>query len=311
MPSLLAAIVCASVMNAPANEQVQVPALNNELINSKLLEVAKTVAVEFRSENLKPDEIGISVYVPSLNLGGSYRGDVAMYPASVVKLFYIAYGAHLLDGKRLTMTPELERGFKDMIVESSNDATALVLDAVTGTTGGPELSEPELKGWMEKRRAVNRWLEGFGFKGINANQKTWNEGPYGRERQGYGPNFEYRNSLTPDSCVQLLSLISSEKLVSKERTDWILGYMKREIVADSKNADGQSKGFTGSILPSGYKLWSKAGWTSTVYHDLALVETPDGRKAIIAVFCKGHASNTKIIPFMAKETLKAIGIIRS
>ncbi len=310
MPSLFAAILCASVMNAPANKPTQVPSLNNELINAKLLEVAKSVAVEFRDENLKPDEIGISVYVPSLNLGGSYRGDVAMYPASVVKLFYIAYGAHLLDGKKLTMTPELERGFKDMIVESSNDATALVLDAVTGTTGGPELSENELKAWMEKRRSVNRWLGEYGFKGINANQKTWNEGPYGRERQGYGPNFEYRNSLTPDSCVQLLTLISEGKLVSKERTDWILGYMKREIVADSKNADSQSKGFTGSILPSGYKLWSKAGWTSTVYHDLALVQTPDGRKAIVAVFCKGHASNAKIVPFMAQETLKAIGIIR-
>lgn len=297
-------------MNASAQTKPEIPLLQNEILNSKLLDVAKKVAAEFRSENLKPDEIGISVYLPSQELGGSYRGDVAMYPASVVKLFYIAYGAHLLDAKQLTMTPELERGFKDMIVESSNDATALVLDAITRTTGGPELSEGDLKAWMEKRRAVNRWLESFGFKGINANQKTWNEGPYGRERQGYGPNFEFRNSLTPDSCVQLLSLISEGKLVSKDRTDWILGYMKREIVADSKTADSQSKGFTGSILPTGYKLWSKAGWTSTVYHDLALVQTPDGRKAIIAVFCKGHASNETIVPFMAKEILKAIGIIR-
>lgn len=240
-------------------------------------------------------------------LYGEFQGKQPFYPASTVKLFYLAYGATLLDSGRLKMTDELERGFRDMIVDSSNDATGLILDAVTGTTGGPELSIGDLKKWKDKRNSVNRWLKKLGFENVNANQKTWNEGPYGRERQGYGPNWEHRNSLTPESGVRMMSLVALQKLVSKERNDWMMGYLSRKVPADAKDADFQSRAFVGGALPSGSKLWSKAGYTDTVRMDIALFRLPSGDEWVFAVFTKGQSNEPKLIPFVAESLLKSLG----
>ncbi|MBI3721208.1 MAG: serine hydrolase [Fimbriimonas ginsengisoli] len=70
-----------------------------------------------------------------------------------------------------------------------------------------------------------------------------------------------------------------------------------------REGDEQSKGFSGEVLPKGFKLWSKAGWTSTVYHDVAWIQAPDGREFVWAIFTKGH-SDDKIVPFVAGELLK-------
>lgn len=238
---------------------------------------------------------------------GQYQGNTPFYPASTVKLYYLAYGAVLLESNKLKLTTELERGFKDMIVDSTNDATALILDAITGTTGGPELSPSDLKKWLDKRNAVNRWLTGKGFSGINVNQKTWNEGPYGRERQGYGPNFENRNSLTAESGVRMMGLIALEKLVPKARSDWMKGFLNRQIPADSKEADFQSKAFVGAALPSGSKLWSKAGYTNTVRMDIAWALLPNGNEYIFSIFTKAQSNEPRVIPFVARNLLIALG----
>ncbi len=226
----------------------------------------------------------------------THNGGLPMYPASVVKMFYMAYAEELVAKKKLVRHAEFDRALVDMIKESNNDATGLVLDIITGTTGGPSLSDSELKEWSEKRQAVNRWLQTLGIKGINANQKTWNEGPYGRERQGYGPNFEYRNSLTADSCVQMMSMIIQRKLSGSEE---MLSLLSRK--AGSK--DGQVEGFLGEVLPASAKLWSKAGWTSSTRHDVACVEM-DGQKKVYAIFTRYQVDNPKLLQWLATEMLK-------
>src|SRR5688572_24127602 len=85
----------------------------------------------------------------------SFRGDVPIYPASVVKLFYLAAAHRWTEDGKFTESEELRRALRDMIVDSSNDATHYVLDALTDTTSGPELPEAEMKAWGEKRNAVN------------------------------------------------------------------------------------------------------------------------------------------------------------
>ena len=117
---------------------------------------------------------------------GGFNETKTHYPASAIKLFWLAYARHRIAEGKLTQTPELDRAMHDMIVDSVNDATALVVDATTETTGGPELPPRELDRWIARRQAANRWYDSLGYTGVNASQKTWNEGPYGRERQGYG-----------------------------------------------------------------------------------------------------------------------------
>jgi hypothetical protein len=69
--------------------------------------------------------------------GFSYRGVESIYPASVVKLFYLVALHEWLEQGMAQPSTELERATKDMIVDSSNDATSLVVDVLTGTTSGP------------------------------------------------------------------------------------------------------------------------------------------------------------------------------
>jgi hypothetical protein len=235
----------------------------------------------------------------------SSRGDVPMYPASVVKTFYLAAVHRWLEDGKLADTAELRRAMKDMIVDSSNDATAFVVDALTGTTGGPELSEAEMKIWGEKRNAVNRYFSSLGYTNINANQKPWNEGPYGRERMWVGEKFGNRNMLTTDATARLLTEIALGRCITAKRSAEMMALHARDFMAQGR-ADDQARGFSAGGLPRDAKLWSKAGWTSTTRHDAAYVELADGRKFVLVVFTTSHANNREIIPFVVQQVVEKL-----
>jgi beta-lactamase class A len=259
---------------------------------------AKTVA-NF-APALKADQLAITVTDLADRTTASYRGDVPIYPASVVKLFYLAAAEAQMEAGTLADTPELERALHDMIVDSSNDATGVVLDSITGTTGGPELPAGEFAVWMEKRNAVNRYFAGLGYTGINVNQKAFAEGPYGRERQARGPHFEHNNRLTTEATARLLRSIVEHKAVTPARCDAMLALLHRDFAGTAANPDDQAHAFSSKALPPGSQYYSKAGWTSTTRHDAIYVELPNGAKYIAVVFTVDNAKNPAIIPFVAK-----------
>lgn len=254
-----------------------------------------------------PDDVGVAIGLADRTAGtvrwGAFNGDKTQYPASTIKLFYLAYAHHRLATGKLKPSAELDRGLHDMIVDSVNDATALVLDAVTGTTGGPELSPKALKAWMDKRQAVNRWYSSLGYTGVNACQKTWNEGPYGRERQGYGPNYELRNAMSPLAGMRVLSEIMLDRIVSPAACAQM-----RTLLHRTGPEEGQVKGFVGGELPAGTEQWSKAGWTSTVRHDLCWFKAPDGREIVLAIFTQGTAKDDPVLPAVARQILTALKV---
>lgn len=277
-------------------------------LDLRVRQAVENALVKFKDKGAKPELIGV-VYVEldrnaKEQRCGQYRGSEGFYPASVVKLFWLAYAERLLEDRKIRMSPEFQRGLEDMIKESSNDATALVVDTTTGTTGGPELSEREMAKWAEKRNAANRWFASMGYAGINVNQKTWNEGPYGRERQFYGEKFTNRNKLTPIATARLMSEIALGLCVNQKRSSEMLALLSREIPADSDKADAQSKGYTGKILPKGSLLWSKAGWTDTARHDVAYVRLPGGKELVVCVYTFQLATVADLIPSIAEELLR-------
>ncbi|HWW77286.1 MAG TPA: serine hydrolase [Pyrinomonadaceae bacterium] len=240
----------------------------------------------------------------------SFRGAEPIYPASVVKLFYLAAAHRWMEDGRLKETEEFDRGLRDMIVESSNDATAYVLDSLTGVSSGPELPPEELKKWAEARNAVNRYFATLGYTvgpgGVNVNQKPWCEGPYGRERQFLGPKFENRNKLTTDATARLLSDIAAGRAVTPARSKQMMELLKRDFSGKSDDPDDQAHGFTGLALDAGTRLWSKAGWTSTARHDAAYIELPGGRRLVLVTFTTDFAKERDIIPTIAREVIRGV-----
>jgi beta-lactamase class A len=259
------------------------------------------IAAETLAATPKLTAVNFSMTVIDLDRGtrASIRPEIGYHPASVVKLFVqVAAMEKLLKGE-IQKTPELERAMRDMIVESSNDATAYIIDVISGTTGGPELEGRAWRRFYDRRMEINRYFAGKGYT-ILASGKTWGDGPYGRETQLLGPNRENRNRFSSEQPAALIYAIVRRVAVSKAASQEILGLMQRPL-DPPRETENQVKEFLGAGLPPGSKLWSKAGWTSEVRHDAAYVELPNGRRFIAVVLTRGNSPDTEVLPAIGRK----------
>lgn len=272
---------------------------------------ARSTIDRFASQKLEDKQLSITLIDlrdPEHPLTASFRGNERIYPASVSKLFYLVAAHRWLEDKKIEQTPELTRALRDMIVDSSNEATQYVVDVITHTTSGYELPPKEMEEWQYKRNAVNRYFAELGYTNININQKTFCEDAYGRERVSRGPNGENRNKLTTDATARLMMEIVTGKIASRARTAQMMELLKRDYTGKTGDNDDQGTGFTGIALKGreGYRLWSKAGWTSTTRHDVAYIEAPDGGKFVLATFTTDHSRNRDIIPTVARVVIDGL-----
>ncbi|MDT7542975.1 MAG: hypothetical protein QOE33_2879 [Acidobacteriota bacterium] len=271
-------------------------------------EAAREALRKFADKKLTREQLAITLIDlrdPNHPTQASFRGGERIYPASVVKLFYLAYAHRLMEDGKIKDTEELRRAMRDMIVQSYNDATSYVLDMITDTTSGRELSPTEMKAWQYKRDAVNRYFASLGYTNINTNQKTFCEDAYGREHFSRGANGENRNKLTTDAVARLLSEIATGRAVTPARSSQMMELLKRDYSGESKDADDQAHGFTGIALKdfNGARLWSKAGWTSTTRHDATYIELPNGARFVLVTFTENQANEREIIPTVARVVL--------
>lgn len=275
---------------------------------SKLVaDVAAATLGRFESQNLLPDDFSITVgqFLSFPYSQASYHGDDRMYPASVVKLFYLAAAHRWLEDGHINDTPELRRALKDMIVESSNDATSYVIDLITDTTSGPELGADEMGLWKQKRNVINDYFKTLGYMGMNLNQKPWGDGPYGREKVFVGHEGHNRNMLTTNMTARLLHDIIAGTCISAERSEQMKVLLQRDQSVKSEDLDDQATRFFAAGLPRDARIWSKAGWTSKTRHDAAYIELA-GMRFILVVYTINHAKNYEIIPFIASEVVKQL-----
>jgi beta-lactamase class A len=284
----------------------QAPALQ-ELVNR----AAKTALERFADKKLREEELSITLIDlrdSKQPATASFRGNERVYPASVVKLFYLVAAQRWLEDKKIEQTPELTRALRDMIVDSSNEATQYVVDVLTHTTSGFELPPKEMEEWQYKRNAINRYFSSLGYTNINVNQKTFCEDAYGRESVSRGPKGENRNKLTTDATARLMMEIVTGKVSNPARTALMMDLLKREYSGQGGDADDQGRGFTGIALKGreGFRLWAKAGWTSTTRHDVAYIETPGGGKFVLATFTSNHSNEREIIPTVARVVIDGL-----
>ncbi|NOT46384.1 MAG: serine hydrolase [Acidobacteria bacterium] len=283
-----------------------------------LLKAAVDSAIDpANGKNFKLEELSatlIDVSDPRNLRWANVRGETPIYPASVVKMFYMAALERQLEDGKITLSPELTRGLKDMIVDSSNEATQYILDVLTDTSSGSELPLKQFEKWQYQRNRVNRFFASMGYTNININQKTFCEDAYGIEQQSRNYKGQNRNMITTNATARLLAEIVLGKMNTPDRTAKMMELMHRDWSKPSSDQDDQAVGFTGKALIdgkiAGAKLWSKAGWTSKSRHDAAYIETVDGLKFVLAVYTENHANDREAIPAIAAKVMTGLSEIR-
>jgi beta-lactamase family protein len=246
---------------------------------------------------LKAEDLAITLVDlshPASVARGDYHGDAPFYPASVIKLVFMAdvFATHK------EKVPDVDRALKEMIGISDNDATAYLVDILANTEPGPSLEGRALHKYIERRRDINRRFERLGYTdNLSAMMKPWSFGPYGRDLQVLGENKVNRNKLTANATASLLLWIVRQHAPGSPE---MLALLARPL-APLREDENQVKEFIGEALPVGAHLWSKAGWTSEVRHDAAYFDLPDGRKMILVVFTRGTADDVTLIPAIAKN----------
>ena len=243
--------------------------------------------------------------------GAAWADQKLLYPASVVKLLYAVAAEHWLQRDLIPDSEELRRAQLDMLADSSNDATGLIVDLLTGTTSGPALRSPAWEQWQQQRRIVNDWFHGFGWpelERINCCQKTWGDGPYGREQVFYGENNSNRNALCTAAVARILEAVMTDGILSPPACQRLRLRLARSLSTSARQADPENQvdGFLGEGLPEGSQLWSKAGWMSQARHDAAWWCLDGQAASLLVVFSEGpeRASDEKLLPQLAMQLVQ-------
>jgi len=264
----------------------------------------KNIAITWiRYNNQKPS--------PSNGYGTGWNSNKNYYPASVVKIVYALATQVWIKKDLINDSDELRRALYEMISNSNNDATSYILDLLTGTSSGPSLNEQNFEAWKIQRKLINKWLEELQWpeiKNWNCSQKTWNEGPFGREKDFYGKNNDNRNRMTTEGIARIFESLMTNEIIQKVESENLKKVFQRSLdpVNRKKDLENQVDGFLGEGLPLASKLWSKAGLMSEVRHDVAWWEAPNKNPMLAVVFTTGKelVKDQFLLPAISSELNK-------
>ena len=239
--------------------------------------------------------------------GFGINNKLPIYPASIVKLIYAFALYESIQKGKLTMNDQINDATYKMLYNSSNDATSFIVDILTGTTSGPSLNEEIWEDWKFQRQIINDWLMSLNWKelnGINCCQKTWEEGPFGREKDFYGTSNENINQISTDGTAKIFEEIMM-RIEYSEKNINIKYFLERNLNKDSYIYDpnNQIEGFLGEGIPNNIPYWSKAGLMSKVRHDAAWWSINEDNQTLLVVFGNSpeFAQNKLFFPKLAES----------
>ena len=231
------------------------------------------------------------------------------YPASIVKLVYGLAIHDWIDKKRVKLNKEIENAVFNMLQYSSNDATSFLLDLLTGTTSGLSIEGVVWDQWKYQREIINDWLIGLEWeevKEFNCCQKTWEDRPYGREKDFYGEKNQNRNSMSTHGTAKILEEIILHKIYHEDNLK-LKNFLFRNLAKDliTKN-ENQIEGFLGEGLPENTPFWSKAGLMSEARHDAAWWLNNKSSQTLLVVFgnSENFANDTTFLPELSQAIYK-------
>ena len=222
-----------------------------------------------------------------------YQNQTLRFPASVAKFFWMAafYSAlekGIITQKESAFTSDLEQ----MIRFSNNDAASRILDTITDTKSGGQLTGTELETWLTKRRQINDFFQSAGYTNIMLSTKNYpvhylrQEQPAGRDLQLKGdPSQPMRNQVTTDQAARLIYEIYTRQAVSSIASRKMAYLLTRDLdpKAWKKDPTNPIKGFLGESLPTNIYFGSKVGYTSKSRSEAAFVRTLDDKAIYILV----------------------------
>ena len=248
---------------------------------------------------------------PSSGYGTGWNSNKNYYPASIVKIVYALASQIWIKKDLIINSDELRRALYEMIANSNNDATSYILDLLTGTTSGPSLNEQNFEAWKIQRKLINNWLEELQWpeiKNWNCSQKTWNEGPFGREKDFYGQSNENRNIMTTEGSARIFESLMTNEMIQKGENEHFKTVFQRSLdpVSRKKDLENQVDGFLGEGIPLKSQLWSKAGLMSEVRHDVAWWVAPKQNPMLAVVFTTGKelVKDQFLLPAISSELNK-------
>ena len=229
-----------------------------------------------------------------------------IYPASIVKLIYGLVTYSWIETNKILLTQEISDAVNKMLFYSSNDATSFLIDIITGTTSGPRIEGDIWENWKYQRSIINDWLKDLNWNElyeINCCQKTWDDEPFGREKEFYGTENKNRNMMTTDATARILEEIMINLDYQKDNLN-LRSFLKRNLNKDVVKKDplNQVKGFLGEGLPEHINFWSKAGLMSQARHDAAWWVDENSVKTLLVVFGNGekYFKDETLFPEIAK-----------
>ena len=233
-----------------------------------------------------------------------------IYPASIVKLVYALATYIWIKEGRILLTNEISDAVYKMLHYSSNDATSFLVDILSGTTSGPCIDGAYWENWKYQRAIINDWLKDLNWGelyGINCCQKTWDDGPFGREKEFYGINNKNRNMMTTDATARILEEIMIKIDYQTDNLN-LKSFLKRNLNKVIFNEDplNQIKGFLGEGIPENINFWSKAGLMSEVRHDAAWWVNNQSLHTLLVVFANGTKffKDSSLFPEIASSIYK-------
>ena len=238
--------------------------------------------------------------------GYGINNKLQIYPASIVKLVYALAIYEWTKTGRILINKEIKEAIYKMLFYSSNDATSFIVDILTGTTSGPSLDKRIWENWKYQRNIINDWLKSLNWdelNGMNCCQKTWEDGPFGREKDFYGSRSENINQMSTDGTAKILLEIMQKTEETKDNIN-IKECISRNLTKESfiNDPNNQIEGFLGEGIPENTLYWSKAGLMSKVRHDAAWWSMNKDNQTLLVVFCNSakFAQDRKFLPKLAR-----------
>ena len=283
--------------------------------SQKLQAIVDDVVALAAAKKLPKKPLSVTLIDTKTRKYAEYQQKKLRYPASVVKMFWMLYFYDQVE-KGILNEKDFTTYLSNMIKKSDNYAASYVLDAITNTKSGKDLTGKKYANWLQKRLKVNKFFHQAGYEKIYLSQKTFPVSqkfyrPKGSDlkmRSHLGKHN--RNNITSQHAAILLYEIYQGQAFSANSNRKMANLLKidaqtRRRMLSKENIQGFNpvRGYLSESLPSNAYFGGKAGWTSYCRHDAGYIATPDGKTAYVLVIFGEHPTYSRdwnIFPQMSR-----------